>query len=294
MKIDRRTFAWSLTAATGAIVSSSPDDDARVGCASTSARPPRRKRRLASPPARVTKIRLFYPPNYDPNGPQAFPQSNMLVLVDTEAGITGVGQGGSPDTVRNVARSVIGKNAFETEVRSGRPAFMDAFYSPGKEQLHALGAIDLALWDIKGKALNVPLVPAVRRQGAPAHRAVCHQWACRRGWCRQAELQKHERSRNARRRPWPRAIACSAWTARFCRNRLRVLPRAAARVAPRAAQDDGPSVAAAAASSTLALRIREIAEAAAQIREGVGPRWRLDDRPAPEVRPARGRRSCAS
>jgi L-alanine-DL-glutamate epimerase-like enolase superfamily enzyme len=36
-------------------------------------------------------------------------------------------------------------------------AYMDGFYSPGKERLHALGAIDLALWDIKGKALNVPL-----------------------------------------------------------------------------------------------------------------------------------------
>jgi L-alanine-DL-glutamate epimerase-like enolase superfamily enzyme len=36
-------------------------------------------------------------------------------------------------------------------------AFMDGFYSPGKERLHAIGAIDLALWDIKGKALNAPL-----------------------------------------------------------------------------------------------------------------------------------------
>ena len=71
-------------------------------------------------------------------------------------GITGVGQGGSPDTVRNVARSVIGKNAFDTEM-IWQAAFMDGFYSPGKERLHALGAIDLALWDIKGKALNVPL-----------------------------------------------------------------------------------------------------------------------------------------
>ena len=107
-------------------------------------------------PAIVTKIRIFYPPNYDPNGPQAFPQSNMVVLVDTDAGITGVGQGGSPDTVRNVARSVIGKNAFDTEM-IWQAMFMDGFYSPGKEQLHALGAIDMALWDIKGKALNVPL-----------------------------------------------------------------------------------------------------------------------------------------
>ena len=80
----------------------------------------------------------------------------MVVLVDTEAGITGIGQGGSPDTVRNVARSVIGRNAFDTEM-IWQAAFMDGFYSPGKERLHALGAIDLALWDIKGKALGVPL-----------------------------------------------------------------------------------------------------------------------------------------
>ena len=104
----------------------------------------------------MTRIRVFYPPNYDPNGPQAFPQSNMVVLVDTEAGITGIGQGGSPDTVRNMARSVIGKNAFDTEF-IWQAAFMDGFYSPGKERLHALGAIDLALWDIKGKALDAPL-----------------------------------------------------------------------------------------------------------------------------------------
>ena len=97
------------------------------------------------PPVKITKIRAFYPLNYDRNGPQAFPQSNMVVLVDTDAGITGIGQGGSPDTVRNVARSVIGKNAFDTEM-IWQAAFMDGFYSPGKERLHALGAIDLALW----------------------------------------------------------------------------------------------------------------------------------------------------
>ena len=107
-------------------------------------------------PALITKIRVFYPPNYNANGPQAFPQSNMVVLVDTDAGITGIGQGGSPDTVRNISRSVIGKNAFDTEM-IWQAVYMDGFYSPGKERLHALGAVDLALWDIKGKALNVPL-----------------------------------------------------------------------------------------------------------------------------------------
>src|SRR5205823_781795 len=154
MAIDRRSFAKSVGGVVGAALggaampaSASPQAPAAGAAARTAGR-------LA--PAKVTRIRLFYPPNYDRNGPQAFPQSNMVGLVDTEAGITGVGQGGSPDTVRNVARSVIGRNAFDTEM-IWQAAFMDGFYSPGKERLHAMGAIDLALWDIKGKALDAPL-----------------------------------------------------------------------------------------------------------------------------------------
>ena len=152
MNLDRRSFAKSLTGVVGSLVAGQ-----KVVAASTKGTPASVARAQARlPPAKITKIRVFYPPNYDRNGPQAFPQSNMVVLVDTDAGITGIGQGGSPDTVRNVARSVIGKNAFDTEM-IWQAVFMDGFYSPGKERLHALGAIDLALWDIKGKALNVPL-----------------------------------------------------------------------------------------------------------------------------------------
>ena len=151
MDVNRRRFGTFLAGAVGAFA---------AGPKAAAPRPqtPAPLARSASrlPAATITKIRVFYPPNYNPNGPQAFPQSNMVVLVDTDAGITGIGQGGSPDTVRNVARSVIGKNAFDSEV-IWQAAFMDGFYSPGKERLHALGAIDLALWDIKGKALNAPL-----------------------------------------------------------------------------------------------------------------------------------------
>jgi L-alanine-DL-glutamate epimerase-like enolase superfamily enzyme len=155
MHFDRRTFTKSLGAVVlGSCVPASWSSVSAAARARTPQALARAESRLS--PTRVTKIRIFYPPNYNANGPQAFPQSNMVVLVDTEAGITGVGQGGSPDTVRNVARSVIGKNAFDTEA-IWQAAFMDGFYSPGKERLHALGAIDLALWDIKGKALSVPL-----------------------------------------------------------------------------------------------------------------------------------------
>jgi len=151
MNVDRRRFGQTLTGLASALLTGSAP---AASPARTFASLVRAQARL--PPAMVTKIRVFYPPNYNSNGPQAFPQSNMVVLVDTDAGLTGIGQGGSPDTVRNVARSVIGKNAFDTEM-IWQAAYMDGFYSPGKERLHALGAIDLALWDIKGKALNAPL-----------------------------------------------------------------------------------------------------------------------------------------
>ena len=171
MTIDRRHFAKSVTGVVGAAFAGA---STRTSAQAPSAAP-QTAGRLAL--AKVTRIRLFYPQNYDRNGPQAFPQSNMVVLVDTDAGITGVGQGGSPDTVRNVARSVIGRNAFDTEM-IWQAAFMDGFYSPGKERLHALGAIDLALWDIKSKALGVPLYAmaggyALSGRGPRWGRAMC-------------------------------------------------------------------------------------------------------------------------
>src|SRR5215218_4878708 len=155
MNVDRRRFGTFLA---GAVGSFAAGPRARASRAQAPAQAPAPLARAASrlPAATITRIRVCYPPNYNANGPQAFPQSNMVVLVDTDAGITGIGQGGSPDTVRNVARSVIGRNAFDTEM-IWQAVFMDGFYSPGKERLHALGAIDMALWDIKGKALNVPL-----------------------------------------------------------------------------------------------------------------------------------------
>jgi galactonate dehydratase len=154
MNIDRRTFTKSLLGAAGSFVAGSWFAQNRPAWSRMPVALAQAANRLAPNP--VTKIRVFFPPNWDRNGAQALPQSNVVVLVDTAAGITGVGQGGAPDTLRNVSRSVIGKNAFDTEM-IWQAAFMDAHYSPGDERLHALGAIDLALWDIKGKALGVPL-----------------------------------------------------------------------------------------------------------------------------------------
>src|SRR5438067_10476137 len=65
------------------------------------------------------------------------------------------GRGGSRDTLEQCAGRLIGRNPFSVE-RCWQDMYRAWFYPPGREKIHALGALDLALWDIKGKALNVP------------------------------------------------------------------------------------------------------------------------------------------
>ena len=80
----------------------------------------------------------------------------MVVTIETDqAGLIGVGEGGSPDTIRQCAERLIGRNPFDTE-RAWQDMYRAWFYPPGREKIHGLGALDLALWDLKGKALDVP------------------------------------------------------------------------------------------------------------------------------------------
>jgi len=255
MAVDRRGFAKSLSGVVGALVAGAPSQTSAQTAAAAAASA---GSRLA--PTKVTRIRLFYPQNYDRNGPQAFPQSNMVILVETDAGITGVGQGGSPDTIRNVARSVIGRNAFDTEM-IWQGAFMDGFYSPGKERLHALGAIDLALWDIKAKALGVPLYQLFGGK-AREHIELYATSGLPQGLVPPAEaaaLTLRERA--------ARTMAAGY---RVFRVDSDILPN----------PGSGASRRGSAQGATFDSRshIRLIAEAAAQMREGVGPdgNWMID------------------
>src|SRR4051812_6252839 len=85
-----------------------------------------------------------------------FNQSTNVVVVETAGGLTGIGEGGSPDTMQQCAEMLIGVDPFRTE-QLWQQMFRGYFYPAGHEKQHALGALDLALWDLKGKALGVPV-----------------------------------------------------------------------------------------------------------------------------------------
>jgi galactonate dehydratase len=272
MRTDRRTFAKSLAAGAGTLCPAAWVMSGTSARTRTPRSPARAEARL--PSALITKIRVYYPPNYNPNGPQAFPQSNMVILVDTDAGITGVGQGGSPDLVRNVSRSVIGKNAFDAEF-IWQAAYMDGFYSPGKERLHALGGIDLALWDIKGKALNVPLYQLFGGK-AREHIELYATAGLPPGLFAPADAQRMSLKE--------RAAAAMAAGYRVFRVDSAILPSAgrAADAAPAGAPGPGRGAGGGRGRGGAVFdsraHIRLIGEAAQQIRDGIGPdgNWMID------------------
>ncbi|MGO8735053.1 MAG: mandelate racemase/muconate lactonizing enzyme family protein [Terriglobia bacterium] len=106
----------------------------------------------APPPMKITRVRFYH----NPNAPVNFNQSFNIVTVETDQGITGIGEGGSRETISQCAAMIIGENPFRIE-HLWQMMFRGYFYPAGREKLDALGAIDLALWDIKGKALGVPV-----------------------------------------------------------------------------------------------------------------------------------------
>jgi len=106
----------------------------------------------AVPKMKITRVRVYTPPNPNP----LFNQSDHVVTIETDAGITGVGEGGSKDLLEQCAGRLIGKDPHYIE-RLWQDMTRAFFYPPGREKIHALGALDMALWDIKGKVQKLPV-----------------------------------------------------------------------------------------------------------------------------------------
>ncbi len=106
----------------------------------------------ALPKMRITRIRLYE----EPSMRFLMNQSSRIVTVETDGGITGIGEGGAKDTIEVCASMLIGQDPSRIE-HLWQVMYRGSFYPPGREKLHALGALDTALWDIKGKTLGVPV-----------------------------------------------------------------------------------------------------------------------------------------
>ena len=101
---------------------------------------------------KITRIRIYKPKQLN----RTFNQSDMVVTIETDSGLTGIGEGGTRDTLEQCAAMLIGADADRIQ-HLWQTMYRGFFYPAGREKLHALGALDLALWDLKGKRLGVPV-----------------------------------------------------------------------------------------------------------------------------------------
>ncbi|MBK1877787.1 mandelate racemase/muconate lactonizing enzyme family protein [Pelagicoccus mobilis] len=102
---------------------------------------------------KITKVSYYPAPGYQR---RVISQSHGIIEIETDAGISGIGEGGSPDLVSQLARFLIGEDPLRIE-HLWQTLFRADFYPAGRELTHALGGLDMALWDIKGKLLDVPV-----------------------------------------------------------------------------------------------------------------------------------------
>src|SRR5438046_5455691 len=114
--MNRRTFFKSLAAASAASVIRLP------------------RAYAALPKMKVTRVRAYAPPNPNP----LFNQADTVVTIETDAGLTGIGEGGFPDALTQCAGRLIGQDPQHLE-RLWQDMSRSFFYPPGREKEHALG-----------------------------------------------------------------------------------------------------------------------------------------------------------
>ena len=107
----------------------------------------------------------------------------LLVEVETDEGISGWGEGyGPPHPIREMIRRfcepvTLGADPFRTEALWSRLYHEARDFAASSTALAAISAIDIACWDIKGKALGVPVCTLLG--GAVRARLPCYASAVR-------------------------------------------------------------------------------------------------------------------
>ena len=89
--------------------------------------------------------------------------AGIYVKIETDEGIYGLGEGGMKrrgraiaEVIHSMAPDLIGQDPFRIE-HLWQVMFRGGFFPGGGIQTSAVSAVDIALWDIKGKALGVPV-----------------------------------------------------------------------------------------------------------------------------------------
>jgi len=126
---------------------------------------------IYSVPMKITDVRAIYLRSPQVRDRADSGQDALIVIVDTDAGIQGLGEVDSaPLAVKGMIEGpyshavtsglrhlVLGEDPFETE-KIWHKMYSQNIYSGRRGiAIHAMGGIDMALWDIKGKALGLPV-----------------------------------------------------------------------------------------------------------------------------------------
>ncbi|NLM78594.1 MAG: galactonate dehydratase [Ruminococcaceae bacterium] len=103
----------------------------------------------------VTDLRTFTVDCYRTNW--------VFVKIDTDEGLSGVGEAtleykekALEGALEHIRAYLVGKNPFEIE-KHYHDIYRDAYWRGGAVLMSALSAVEMALWDILGKHLNVPV-----------------------------------------------------------------------------------------------------------------------------------------
>ncbi len=113
-------------------------------------------------------------------------QDDVIVRIHTDAGITGVGEADSSPAVvkalvdapeswmrsRGLAGMLVGEDPLHTERLWDKMYHGTLWMGRGGVTIQAISAVDIALWDIKGKALGLPvhtLLGGARRDTIPVY-----------------------------------------------------------------------------------------------------------------------------